>query len=194
MAPTFLHRLALAVPLLGLFACSDPAPSTIHAKEVDKKGAPRQVQAEFRDSTIVDFWIEGRLAWKLRTRNLTQELRSQRVNAKPVDLTAYDEQGNVSAHIVSDSGNMDRNLRYFRARGHVVGSNAKGMRLQADSLLFDKDADRISTESKVTVRTEMGDVLSGRGFRSDSYLNRWEILSGVSGSLRNLSPLQGLMQ
>jgi LPS export ABC transporter protein LptC len=175
-------------------ACSDPAPVTIRAKEVEKPAAARKVQAEFRDSTVLDFWVEGRLAWKLKTRHLTQELRSQRVHAKPVDLTAYDEKGRISAHIVSDSGNMDKNLRYFRARGHVVGSNAKGMRLQADSLLFDKDADRISTESRVTVRTEVGDVLTGRGFRSDAHLHRWEIVSGVSGSLRNLSPLQGLMQ
>jgi LPS export ABC transporter protein LptC len=191
--PSFLQRLALLSGLLILGACSDPTPPTIHAKEVDQ-AAPRQVEAEFKDSTVVDFWIEGRLAWKLHTKHLTQELRSQRVHAKPVDLVAYDEKGQVSAHIVSDSGNMDRNLRYFRARGHVVGTNAKGMRLLADSLLYDKDADRISTESHVTVHTETGDVLSGRGFRSDSYLNRWEILSGVTGSLRNLSPLQGLMQ
>lgn len=194
MHASSLHRLVPALCLASLWGCSDPSSQAIRPKEAESDRPAGKVMAEFRDSTVVDFWIEGRLAWKLRTRHLTQEVHSQRVHAKPIDLTSYDEKGKVSAHIVSDSGNMDRNLRYFRARGHVVGSNSKGMRLQADSLLFDKDADRITTESHVTVRTELGDVLSGKGFRSDAHLNSWEIVSGVRGSLRNLSPLQGLMQ
>ncbi len=180
--------------LLLLSACSDPSSEAIKAAKVAAPHKNSHVQAEFKDTTRVDFWTEEKLTWQLKTRSLTQEVRSQRVFAKPVELIAYDRSGAVNARILADSGSMDRNLRYFRARGHVIGSNQKGMRLQADSLLFDKDADRITTGSRVTVRTEMGDILSGRGFRSDAYLNRWEILSGVTGRLRDMAPLQGLMQ
>lgn len=184
----------LGLACLLLSACSDPSSEAIKAAKVAAPHKNSHVQAEFKDTTLVDFWTEEKLTWQLKTRSLTQEVRSQRVFAKPVELIAYDRSGAVNARILADSGSMDRNLRYFRARGHVIGSNQKGMRLQADSLLFDKDADRITTASRVTVRTEMGDILSGRGFRSDAYLNRWEILSGVTGRLRDMAPLQGLMQ
>jgi LPS export ABC transporter protein LptC len=194
MTSSQIARLAMAACLAVLSGCSDPAPQAIRARRTVSVSKDRHAQAEFREATVVDFWTGDKLAWRLHARSLVQEMRSQRVAAKPVELVAYDKTGKVAARILADSGNMDRNLRYFRARGHVVGTNQGGMRLQADSLLFDKDADRITTASRVTVRTEMGDVLTGKGFRSDSYLNRWEILSGVSGSFRDISPLQGLMQ
>lgn len=194
MSVSQIARFAMVACLAVLSGCSDPAPQAIRARRVQTASKERRAQAEFREATVVDFWTGDKLTWRLHTRSLVQEVHSQRVAARPVELVAYDKTGKVAARILADSGNMDRNLRYFRARGHVVGTNQGGMRLQADSLLFDKDADRITTASRVTVRTEMGDVLHGTGFRSDSYLNRWEILSGITGSFRSLSPLQGLMQ
>jgi LPS export ABC transporter protein LptC len=117
---------------------------------------------------------------------LREEPVSQKVWAKPVDLLAYDQNGIPVAHVLADSGVMDRGMRFFRARGHVVGTNHGGMELRTDSIVFDKESDRIFTSAHVRVRTEAGDVLTGMGFRSDAYLNRWEILSNVRGEFRDL--------
>jgi len=150
-------------------------------------GPPRPVDAVFRDGARVDFWQLDTLTWRLNTKTLRQEPGSQKIWARPVDLIAYDRQGNMSARVIADSGTMDRGMRFFRARGHVVGSNHGGMELRTDSIVFDKESDRISTSARVRVKTETGDVLTGRGFRSDAYLNRWEILSDVKGEIRDLN-------
>lgn len=175
---------------LALLGCSDaparPAPSK-PAGPVPADSAPKSVQAVFRGGSIVDFWTTDTLAWKLKTRSLRQDPRTERVWTKPVDLSAYDAKGAVVARILADSGTMDRGMRFFRAWGHVVGSNMGGMELKTDSIVFDKESDRIHTSAQVRVKTETGDVLTGKGFRSDAYLNRWEILSNVKGEFRDLN-------
>jgi LPS export ABC transporter protein LptC len=147
------------------------------------------VDAVFRDGARVDFWQLDTLTWRLVTRTLRQDPGTQRIWSRPVDLAAYDRKGKVSARVVADSGTMDRGMRFFRARGHVVGSNQGGMELRTDSIVFDKESDRISTSARVRVKTESGDVLTGTGFRSDAYLNRWEILSDVHGEIRDLNSI-----
>jgi LPS export ABC transporter protein LptC len=151
--------------------------------------SPRSPDAVFHGGSRVDFWQSDTLAWRLNTDLLRQDPGSQRVWARPVDLTAYDKTRLPVAHVLADSGTMDRGMRFFRARGHVVGSNHGGMELRTDSLVFDKESDRIFTSAAVRVRTETGDVLTGTGFRSDAYLNRWEILSDVRGQIRDLGSL-----
>ena len=147
---------------------------------------PKPVDALFHDGARVDFWQSDSLTWRLNTRTLRQDPGSQKVWARPVDMTAFDKDGRPAAHVLADSGVMDRGMRFFRARGHVVGTNHGGMELRTDSIVFDKESDRIFTSAHVRVRTEAGDVLTGTGFRSDAYLNRWEILSDVRGEFRDL--------
>jgi hypothetical protein len=60
------------------------------------------------------------------------------------------------------------------------------MELETDSIIFDKESDRIHTNARVRVKTENGDILTGKGFRSDAYLNRWEILSDIRGQFKDL--------
>jgi LPS export ABC transporter protein LptC len=174
---------------LALLGCSKPPPRPAKSTPVESvavDSTPRSVQAVFRGGSVVDFWTTDTLAWKLKTRSLRQDPRTERVWSKPVDLVAYDAKGLVVARILADSGTMDRGMRFFRAWGHVVGSNSGGMELKTDSIVFDKESDRIHTSAQVRVKTETGDVLTGKGFRSDAYLNRWEILSNVKGEFRDL--------
>lgn len=184
-----LLSLLLCLPL-ALLGCSKPAPRAAKSKPIGPPpldAGPKVVQAVFRGGSIVDFWTTDTLAWKLKTRSLRQDPRTERVWTKPVDLAAYDAKGVVVAHILADSGTMDRGMRFFRAWGHVVGSNRGGMELNTDSIVFDKESDRIHTSAQVRVKTENGDILTGKGFRSDAYLNRWEILSNVKGEFRDMN-------
>lgn len=186
-----MRRLSLTLcSTLAVLGCSKPAPVERPAKvavSAPVESQPKSVQAVFQDGAIVDFWTTDTLAWKLNTRSLRQDPRTERVWTKPVDLVAYDGKGGVVARILADSGTMDRGMRFFRAWGNVVGSNQTGMELKTDSIVFDKESDRIHTSARVRVKTETGDVLTGKGFRSDAYLNRWEILSNVKGEIRDLN-------
>lgn len=153
----------------------------------------KPVDAFFRGGARVDFWQSDTLTWRMVTKTLRQDPTSQRVWAEPVDLTAFTHKGDIAAHIVADSGTMDRGMRFFHARGHVVGSNKTGMELETDSIVFDKESDRIHTNARVRVKTENGDVLTGKGFRSDAYLNRWEILSDIRGQFKDLGSFPFVM-
>lgn len=183
----FLSTLVLA---LALGACNkSSAKRSVRPAADSTPVAPSRVEATFTKGQVVDFWMSDTLAWKLRSQSLRQDQESERVWAKPVDLVAFNKNGSTNAHVTSDSGAMDKAMRYFRAWGHVVASSQRGMELQADSIIFDKESNQIHTASRVRVKTESGDVLTGRGFRSDANLNSWEILSDVRGSIKDLGSL-----
>ena len=187
------HHFSILGAILLLVGCWKPAPRKAEADPVPREDSivepvgPRTVQALFRGGAVVDFWQSDTLAWKLNTALLRQDPRTERVWTKPVDLIAFDKKGGIVARIKADSGTMDRGMRFFRAWGRVVGTNATGMELKTDSIVFDKESDRIHTSARVRVKTEVGDVLTGKGFRSDAYLNRWEILSDVKGRIQDFN-------
>lgn len=182
--------LTIVVLAFALGACKhSPAKPHGDAPKDTLPPPPGRVEATFTQGQEVDFWMSDTFAWKLRSRSLRQDQESERVWARPVDLTAFGKSGDINAHVVADSGAMDRAMRYFRAWGHVVAGNKRGMELQADSIIFDKESNQIHTASRVRVKTENGDVLTGRGFRSDANLNSWEILSDVRGSIQDLGAL-----
>lgn len=181
--------LFLITMVLAATACRLEKPPKVRkaAPRVDTVAPPQKpVDAFFRGGARVDFWQSDTLTWRMVTKTLRQDPTSQRVWAEPVDLTAFTQKGAIAAHIVADSGTMDRGMRFFFARGHVVASNKTGMELKTDSIVFDKESDRIHTNARVQVKTENGDVLTGKGFRSDAYLNRWEILSDIRGQFKDL--------
>lgn len=181
--------LSTLVLALALGACkSRPAKPRGGAPD-DSVLPPGRVEATFTEGELVDFWMSDTLGWTLRSQTLRQDQESDRVWSRPVDLVAYSKSGATIAHVTADSGAMDRAMRFFRAWGHVVASNKGGMELRADSIIFDKEANQIHTASRVRVKTESGDILTGRGFRSDASLNSWEILSDVRGSIQDLGSL-----
>lgn len=182
--------LSTLVLALALGACkSRPAKPRGETVADTLPPPPGRIEATFTQGEVVDFWMSDTLGWTLHSQTLRQDQESDRIWARPVDLVAYGKSGGRNAHVVADSGAMDRAMRFFRAWGHVVASNRNGMELRADSIIFDKESNRIHTASRVRVKTESGDILTGRGFRSDANLNSWEILSDVRGSIQDLGAI-----
>ena len=137
--------------------------------------------AEYKDSTVLTMHEGSRLSWILRTLRLTKFNTSDRIETKPVDLKVYDSTGAEVVHVTADSGTVDESVSFLGAMGHVHGRSTKGLDITTDSLRWNKAENRISTESRVRVITEDGDVLTGRGFVSDANLDNWQILSDVKG-------------
>jgi LPS export ABC transporter protein LptC len=137
--------------------------------------------AEYKDTTILNMYEGSRLSWVLKTRYLVKWPRTDRVRARPVDLTVYDSLGKVLVRVTADSGTVDEAVSFLAATGNVHGRSEKGVDIKSDSLRWNKAINQISTEARVRVISEDGDVLTGKGFISDAKLDNWQILSDVKG-------------
>ncbi len=137
--------------------------------------------AEYKDSTTLDMYEGSHKSWVLKTKYLVKWPRTDLVRARPVDLVVYDTLGKSLFRVTSDSGTVDEGISFLVASGHVHGHSEKGVDITSDSLRWNKAINKISTEARVRVISEEGDVLTGKGFLSDAKLDNWQILSEVKG-------------
>jgi len=170
---------ALAVP--GLLAAAILAGcSRTEVPTVKADGAALPL-TEYRDTTVLDMHDGSRLSWRLKTLSLIRWPGSELVHATPVHLTVFDSGGRFLLRVTADSGAVDEAVNFLLARGNVHGVSAKGMELTTDSLRWSKSLNQVTTEARVRVVSESGDILTGRGFVSDANLEHWQILSDVQG-------------
>ncbi len=135
----------------------------------------------FTDTTLLDSYDKGVLAWKLKTAYLERWGNKDLVLVKPVLVDIYDSLGERTAFLRADSGRMDMKFSYVYAYGHVYALTPKGASVRSDSLLWNKRDNLVQTESYVRVVSEDGDVLQGKGFVSDAHMDNWRILADVTG-------------
>lgn len=180
LKPTAARRTWFKVALAGLFAslalcsCTDIEDNS----EWDPKERPSML---FNDTTLLDFYDNGVLSWRLKTAHLERWDKNEKIFAKPIFVDIYDSLGVHAAFLRADSGTLDSKLTYVYAYGHVYAITPKGASVRADSLHWNKKSNEVKTDSPVRVVSEDGDVLQGTGFRSDARMNDWQILSNVTG-------------
>jgi LPS export ABC transporter protein LptC len=86
---------------------------------------------------------------------------------RKVNLMLYDEQGQLSARLNSDSGEVNTFTRAMVARGRVVLiTEQDSRRIETEELHFDPQAHRVWSTVK-TVQRHQGGVLTGSGFEAD---------------------------
>ena len=135
----------------------------------------------FNDTTLLDFYEEEVLSWKLKTAYLERWASNDKVFARPILVDIFDSLGEKVAFLRADSGRLDMGMNYVFAYGHVFAFTPKGASVRADSLLWHKRDNMVKTDSYVRVVTEDGDVLQGKGFITDAKMDNWRILSEVTG-------------
>jgi len=163
-----------------LFLC----PAFWGCEEIEEEKPWLQVERPemlFTDTTLMDSYDKGVLAWKLKTAYLERWGDKNVVFVRPVLVDIYDSLGERTAFLRADSGRMDLKFTYVYAYGHVYALTPKGASVRSDSLIWNKRDNLVTTESPVRVVSEEGDVLQGRGFVSDAHMDNWRILSNVTG-------------
>ncbi len=135
----------------------------------------------FNDTTLLDFYEKTVLSWRLKTAYLERWSETEKIFMRPVLVNIYDSLGERMAFLRADSGIMNHRMSSVFAYGHVYALSVKGASVRADSLIWDKAKDKVTTESFVRVVTEDGDVLQGKGFESDAKMDHWKILANVTG-------------
>lgn len=135
----------------------------------------------FTDTTLMDSYDKGQLAWKLKTAYLERWGDKNTVFVRPVLVDIYDSTGERTAFLRADSGRLDMSFSFVNAYGHVYALTPKGASVRSDSLMWNKKENLVRTDSYVRVVSEDGDVLQGKGFVSDAHMDDWRILSNVTG-------------
>ena len=103
----------------------------------------------FTDTTLMDSYDKGVLAWKLKTAYLERWSDKEVVFVRPVLVDIYDSLGERTAFLRADSGRMDLKFTYVYAYGHVYALTPKGASVRSDSLIWNKKDNLVKTESYV---------------------------------------------
>ncbi|MGL1933646.1 MAG: LPS export ABC transporter periplasmic protein LptC [Fibrobacterales bacterium] len=140
----------------------------------------------FDSTTTMEYFDKDKLLWVLRTQYLERWSGDEKIFARPINVVIFDSLGVETGVVQADSGTIDNNLTFIVAKGDVFLKTQQGASIKADSLTWDKRSNRITTDSRVRVISEDGDVLTGTGFISDVDLKDWRILSGVTAILQNV--------
>ncbi|MDP8238149.1 MAG: LPS export ABC transporter periplasmic protein LptC [Candidatus Hatepunaea meridiana] len=102
-----------------------------------------------------------------------------------IKVDFFDNDGNHSAVLTADEGDIYERTNRLEARGDVIVKSDSGMVLLADELYYTQDNDRVMSDGFVTVITD-NDSLSGQGFSSASDLSDWVILNSSGTTWRKL--------
>ena len=188
MKPGLRHRSALRL-LLGTGLCAlFLAGCTPLEDDAPPRQAVKRPSMLFDDAVTMDFHDGPLLVWRLRTGYLERWSNDERLFVRPVDVEFFDSLGRRNATLRADSGTLDGNLTYIRAYGNVHAQSFDGASVRSDSLLYDKNRDKVTTDAEVRVVSRDGDVLQGRGLDSDSRLRDWRIVSEVRGIFQDAGP------
>jgi LPS export ABC transporter protein LptC len=106
------------------------------------------------------------------------------VRVRPVNLTLYDEQGEVAGEVTAAAGRLDTRTQRMVATGSVVVQEIQGDRIETEELHFDPNRDRVWSEVATTIHRG-GSVLHGTGFTSNTGLTDTR-LDAPTGSVEGL--------
>lgn len=165
--------------LIPLLHCSSPElPQGTHAP----KEVPLQ---EFVGDTKLIMLDSGKTEWVLRTKHMVRRRAGETVQVVPVEFDYHGGRSKPRSHVTAQRGlTRGRNYDSFRVEGKVRVTSKKGFKLGAEDLEWDRKTNRVTTDNRVRFTTRNGDILTGRGFRSDPDLDNWEILHDVKGEFQ----------
>lgn len=95
------------------------------------------------------------------------------------NLTLFDEQGKISAHLTSRTGDVNSATQAMVARGNVVLVTNDAGTIETEELHYDPQNHRVWSNVH-TVKRQNGGVLSGSGFDADDKFSNVRITNARS--------------
>ncbi len=139
------------------------------------------------DQIITNFEITetalGRKDWTMRADSAYLYDRRNLLEAKSVEVTFYDENGQVRSILKADYGKLNRKSDDMEARGHVVVTSAEGIKLETSKLTWLNSERQIVSDDSVKI-TRKDDILTGWGFRGDPDLGTFTILRQMKATIK----------
>ncbi len=131
--------------------------------------------------------VDGVRNAKLLSDSVYQFQDSSIVELFGVDLTLYDANGQVTATVTSQFGELNERTNEMVGRGNVVVLRQDGAeRIETEELFYNPQTHRIWS-NVLTTRTVNGSVQQGDGFRTDDEFRNFELENArgtVPGGIR----------
>ncbi len=180
-----MHKLFSAIFAILIIAavgigCSrdDRSSNTRDSAKIDSVLQPT---SQFEGATI-RLYDGGRVTSLINASRIAQYQVKDSTMAYQLDITSFDSLGNVSSHVIGDSGVIREGSGRFTIYGNVVVDTEDSMHLETDYLNWDSRDDRIYTDAFVHITTP-NEVVRGWGMEADQRMRRYKILHQVSGRL-----------
>ena len=125
----------------------------------------------------------ARIKYKVKTPEyikVTADKESYEEFPKGIDVTSYDDQGNVIGTIRSDWAKKYEHINTWEAKFNVVATNADGTKVETEHMFWDMDKKKIY--SHVYTRITSGErIIEGNdGFESDQDLKN-PVIKNITG-------------
>ncbi len=147
---------------------------------------------EFIGGTSIIMTDSGKVQWILKTKYMKRDNKQDKMLATPINFNYYGGKKKPLSFLTADKGeSKGNNFDIFYVTGNVRINSTKGYKLKADNLHWDKASNTVTTPDRIRFKTKSGDILTGRGFRSDPDLDNWEILHDVKGELQDFEEKMG---
>jgi LPS export ABC transporter protein LptC len=174
------HTWWLGFALLSvLIGCSgEQHISTAQNTPVDSIAKPDTEMSQAR----IYLYDKNRVTAEIKADKILKFQAKDSTMAYVLDINVYDTTGQVSTHVVGDSGVIRENSGQLYIYGNVVVITEDQSKLETDSLYWDTRSDKIKTDAYVKI-TKGDDVIAGWGMEADQRLNRIKILKQVTGTI-----------
>jgi LPS export ABC transporter protein LptC len=165
-------------------ACSERTPEVKTDDSASEELLPDQILYE-SDILLSDRGIRKVL---IHSNYLEKYLALDSTLMVGIHATFYDSLGKESSTLVSDSGIVREKTSNLKVWGNVKVVSDNGVTLDADSLFWDQDANKIRTESYVKI-THGDNVQTGYGLESDSRLTNFRIERQVKAKFKEVEDI-----
>ena len=139
--------------------------------------------SELRGATIY-LYEKDKVTTEIHAERLLKFEARDSTMAYVLDVDFFDSAGQVSTHLVGDSGVIREMTNQLNVFGNVVVTTADSSRLETDYLYWNTFKDKIETDAFVRI-TKKDDIITGWGMEADPDLTRIKILNRVSGTMHD---------
>lgn len=143
--------------------------------------------------TLPDSELRGATIYLYEKEKVTTEVQAEKLlkfeakdstMAYVLDVNFFDTAGQVTTHLVGDSGVIRELTNQLSVYGNVVVVTDDSSRLETDYLYWNTVKDKIETDAFVRI-TKKDDIVTGWGMEADPNLTHIKILNRVSGTMHD---------
>jgi LPS export ABC transporter protein LptC len=174
-------KIAVVVSLIALtiFGCS----KTEYPRE---KEAPANIpDASLDDATII-LTQDGKQEAVVDAKHIDRWETKDSTEATTVNIVLFDSIGVEHSTLTAKRGVLRENSAKFTLFGNVVGVSKDSTILKTQSLYWNPETNKITTEDYVEIHRKNGDLIHGYGMVADRDLQNIEITRDVSGKVKSI--------